>query len=414
MLSAWMSANRARQRAVGTANPARAVREHPPNDRTTRAREETELFRIRRRLAPLMLTSLSLLYSCDKKDDLKEQGAVPPPIESSKPGACAQGGGDVKDKVTAKFFPRQAGSYCVDPNGETRSYGKDASGTLETVCTEQFDGECEVYKSYGLDRVVTLRYIDGKGSSGSVSVNLSRFESPEGAYGFFTKRVVADSDPLDNAPKPLNAGAAGALGTGVSYVWRGNYVAELSYVNELESPDQLAKSSAEILPPIARALGAALPGKEAMLPAVAALPSADQIDLGVSYEFGDVLHIAGTGPGAVGFYKSGPKRYRVFSLVRPDEAGAKDVVKTLRKVQGAKGIKNLGFDALTFEQRVGEDGPKVAWVVGRRENRVFGVGDEEFVATGGQDSKDKLLSATEKLERLKALIDSTGAGAEQR
>jgi len=356
--------------------------------------------------------SVAVLLACSKKDEPREVGVAPPPVASSKPGACASGGGQVKDKIADKFFPRKAGTYCVDPNGDTRSYGKEAAGSLDKVCTEQFDGECEVYKSYGLDRVVTIRYIDGEGSSGSVSVNLSRFESPEGAYGFFTKRVVADADPRDNAPKSLAAGAAGALGTGVAYVWQGSYVAELSYVNELEAPDQLAASSARVLPPIAQQLGASLPGDAQPLPAVAQLPKVALVPMGISYITTDLLGIAGSGPGAVGYYEEGGKRYRVLSWVRPDEAAAKDVMKTLRKVEGAKGVKTLLFDAVSFETRAGEEGPKLAWVVGRKGSSLVGIGDEEFVATGGDDSAQKLLSVAEKQDKLRTLIESTGAPAE--
>lgn len=355
-----------------------------------------------------------LAASCSKKEPEQEQGAAPPPVESSKPGACASGGGTVKDTVSAKFFPRTAGTYCIDPNGETRSYGKEATGTLDTVCTEQFDGECEVYKSYGLNRVVTLRYIDGEGSPGSVNVNLSRFDSPEGAYGFFTKRVVADADPLENAPKALEAGGAGAIGTGVAYVWRADYVAELSYANELEAPEQLAASSAKILPPLAKSLGDSLPGAVALLPAAQRLPSAERIPMGISYAAGDLLGIAGAGPGAMGFYQSGTKRYRVIAIVRSDDAAAEDVYKTLRKIEGAKGLKTLPFDAVAFDQQSGEDGPKVSWVVGRKGNTVLGVGDEEFVATGGADSAGKLLDKTEKEEKLKQLFESAGASADQK
>ena len=32
---------------------------------------------------------------------------------------------------------------------------------MDDVCTSAFDGECEVYKRFGLDRVVVLRYVDG-------------------------------------------------------------------------------------------------------------------------------------------------------------------------------------------------------------------------------------------------------------
>src|SRR5690606_30725455 len=153
------------------------------------------------------------------KDADTDRGAAPPPIASTQPGACSGGGGTVTDKVSAGFFPRTSGAYCVDPNGEVRAYGESASGTLDEVCTQLFDGECEVYKGFGLKRVVTLRYVDGKGSPASINVNLSRFADREGAYGFFTKRVVGDSDPVEATTQKLEAGGAGALGSGIAYVW---------------------------------------------------------------------------------------------------------------------------------------------------------------------------------------------------
>jgi len=153
-----------------------------------------------------------------------------------------------------------------------------------------------VYKSFGLRRVVTLRYIDGKGSPGAVNVNLSRFASVEGAYGFFTKRVVADADPAETVPAALDAGGEGALGSGIAYVWRADMVAELSYTNELEPPDQLKASAGRVLPPIAKAIGDAMPGDKQRPLAVALLPSENRLPMGVSYATKDVLGIAGTGP----------------------------------------------------------------------------------------------------------------------
>ena len=161
----------------------------------------------RRLLALVCLASLSV--SCSKPDAKVEQGSAPPPVVASKPGACASGGGTVSDSLSAAYFPRVAGGYCIDPNGDARSYGEAAKGTLETVCTELLDGECEVYKNYGLKRVVTLRYVDGAGSPGTVNVITSRFASAEGAFAFFTKRVIADGDPADGTPKELPAGAEG-------------------------------------------------------------------------------------------------------------------------------------------------------------------------------------------------------------
>ncbi len=339
--------------------------------------------------------------ACDRssKDSDGEQGAAPPPIASSKPGVCSSGGGKVADSETQAFFPRKVGDYCVDPNGETRAYGANASGTLDAVCTERFDGECEIYKSYGLTRVVLVRYVDGKGSPGTVSVTLSKFGDRQGAYGFFTKRVIADADPVIAAPAKLEAGAAGAQGTGIAYVVRGEYVAELSYNNELESPDQLKQSSEKVLPKLARELGERLPGDKAELPAVANLPSQDRVPMGISFSNQDVLNIAGTGPGAVGYYKQADKRWRMASIVKQDDDAAKDVMKTLRKLDGARGVKNQVFDTITFTTQTSEDAPKVAWVMGRNGARIIGVGDEEFVP----DEKAQLNQA-EKLEKLKAAL----------
>ncbi len=313
------------------------------------------------------------------------------------------------DAESAAFFPRAVGDYCIDPNGETRAYGEGAGGTLDKVCTELFDGECEVYKSFGLKRVVTLRYVDGKGSPGSVNVNLSRFASKDGAYGFFTKRVIADADPADNAPAALDAGGAGALGTGIAYVWRGMYVAELSYTNEVESPDQLKASSKRVLPDVAQALGGKLPGDKLPPAAVQALPAEHRVPMGVGFDARDALDVSGAGPGAEGFYKDGDKRWRVLAIVRPDADSAKDVMTTLKKLPGAKGLKGTLFEALSFGRRSDDSSPRIEWVVGRKDGRVFGVGDEEDVLTQDQSAEEQAkvsLSAQQKLDLLKKIIAS--------
>jgi hypothetical protein len=343
--------------------------------------------------------------ACNKKDEEADRGAAPPPVASSKPGACATGGGTVGDATSAAFVPRAVGSYCVDPNGETRAYGENAPGSLDKVCTELFDGECEVYKTYGLKRVVTLRYVDGQGSPGAVNLNLSRFANRDSAYGFFTKRVVADADPKESAPEPLTAGGAGAIGTGIAYVWRGDYVAELSYTNDVESPDQIKQSSRRILPAIGQALGQAMPGETAPPPAVQALPEQHRIRLGVSYTPKDALDISGVGPGATGYYADGDKRWRVLSIVRADEESAKDVMKTLKRIDGGKTIKGMVNEASGFSLRDDEASPKAEWIVTRMGTKVLGVGDEPFALGGGaEDAKKNSLTATEKQELLTRLV----------
>ncbi len=375
--------------------------------------ETTMQFKKRSALPPLVLALA--VSACNKKNELEgEQGVAPPPVASSKPGLCASGGGKPTDAVSAGYFPRTVGDYCIDPNAETRAYGENAPGTLDKVCTELFDGECEVYKSFGLKRVVTLRYVDGKGSPGSVNVNLSKFESKDGAYAFFTQRVVADADPATAAPAKLEAGGAGALGTGIAYVWRADHVAELSYTNDNESPDQLRASSGKVLPTIAQAIGEKMPGDVALPPAVRELPDVNRVPMGTSYAAKDALGISGVGPGAIGYYKSGDKRWRILIAARPDEDGAKDVIKTLKKLEGAKGLKGVPLtDPLAFALP-SDSGPKSEWVVARRGSTIVGVGDEPHVLSGDvapADAAKLKLTQDEKLEHLKKLAGAPAPAA---
>jgi hypothetical protein len=333
-----------------------------------------------------LVLPLALLAACAKKDEKLEQGSAPPPVVSSKPGVCTSGGGSVSDAVSSAYFPKVAGGYCLDPNGDARTYGEAAKGTLETVCTELLDGECEVYKSYGLKRVVTVRYVDGAGSPGTVNVTTSRFANPESAYAFFGKRVIADGDPADGAPREIAAGAEGALGTGIAYVWRGDLVAELSYANEAETPEQIKTTSGKVLPELARLLGDHLPGDVNPLPAVRLLPQERLVPMGVSYAHRDALGITGLGAGAMGYYQEGAQRYRVVGLARADEDSAKDVISTLKKLPGAKLQKDLGFDAVLFTTRDSEGAQQAEWLAGRSGNNVIIVGDEPLKLKAGADA----------------------------
>lgn len=351
----------------------------------------------------LLVCSLGLSLGCSKKAEKVEGGSPPPPVQSSKPGACAGGGGSVTDSVSSGYFPKQAAGYCIDPNGEARTYGEAAKGTLETVCTELLDGECEVYKNYGLKRVVTLRYVDGAGTPGSVNVIASRFATAEGAFAFFTKRVIADGDPADGTPKSLPAGGQGALGTGIAYVWRGEIVAELSYSNELQTPDQIRTTSATVLPELAREVGERLPGDVSALPSVRLLPAEGLIPMGISYAHRDALGVAGLGSGAVGYYQSGAERYRIVGLARADEDSAKDVLGTLKKLPGAKVQKDLGFDAVLFTTREAEGAPQAEWLAGRIGSSVIIVGDEPLKLTAGDV---KHLASDKRLSLLRSALST--------
>jgi hypothetical protein len=357
------------------------------------------------RILPLLLT-FTALSACNKDSSSASQGSAPPPVESaSKPGACVGGGGQVTDPASAAFFPRQAAGYCLDPHGETRVFGEGGKLSMDAICTEAFNGECEVYKGFGLKRVVQLRYIDGAGSPGSVEIYLSQFATPDGAYGMFTKRVIADSDPVESAPRKLEAGGAAALGTGRSYIWKGPYLVEVQYANEQETPAQMKASSERLLVPIGTEIGQKLPGPGGLPPAAAKLPTDKLVPLGILYSPKDVLGIDGAGPGAAGFYKDGDKRYRVLSIVRDDVDQAKDALKTFGKIKGAGEEKGLAEHA--HHLFVTKDGAKVEWVVARAGKVVMGIGDEEYVVKQGMapPEREKLcLTREEKVARLRAIL----------
>src|SRR5215510_12309621 len=158
------------------------------------------------------ITALWLAFAgCKNDNGSVSKATVAPPVEP-RVGPCAGDGGQVTDPLSAPFFPREMAGYCLDPSRETRVFGDGNGPSIDDICTGAFNGDCGVYTSNGLKRVVQLRYVEGAGSSRSVDVYLSQFISSEGAHATFTKRVIADGDPLETALHKLDAGAAGAIG----------------------------------------------------------------------------------------------------------------------------------------------------------------------------------------------------------
>ena len=311
--------------------------------------------------------------------------------------------------MSAPFVTRKVGAYCLDPQGQPKTYGDQGKFSMDEVCTTAFDGECEVYKRFGLDRVVVLRYVDGSGAPNSVEVNLSRFKAPDGAYAMFTKRAVADGDPARASVKPLAAGAAGATSSSNAYVWRGQYLAELTFVTEdtKMTPAAMEHANDVSTNAIAKDVGAKLPGSADLLPAGAALPAASRLPLGIAYYPKDALGLSGIGPLAVGYYKDGDKRWRDVVILRPDAEGAKEAFRAFKLKQGASPLKAVGDEGVLVLLQEAEDRAKAEYVVARKGTRVLAVGDEELVMEPGM-SNDKLaplkLTRDEKLQKLVALL----------
>lgn len=342
-----------------------------------------------------------------KRGSSNSRGDAPPPAPSVAAGLCSSGGAKITDALAAKLLPTSFEGYCIDPNNEVRTYGKEGKGTIEQVCTELFDGECEVYRAYGLERVVSARYADGAGTPGNVTVNLSRFDSVQNAFGFFTRRVVGDTDPAALTLESIDAGSLGALGSGVAYVWRGVHVAELSYSNDNEAPDALKATSKRLLPVLGRSIGELLPGERELPVAARLLPEANRIKLGLVFEPKDVLGVTGAGPGAIGFYREGERRYRLITLERPNDQAAQDVIKTLRRVDGSSEQKGPPPTVMLALRAGAEgaktDGTKLEWIFGRVGRVVVGVGDEEHSLSTGM-KKGSQLTQAEKMSHLTPLL----------
>src|SRR5579872_5876017 len=334
-----------------------------------------------------LLMALAVLSTAAcSKDDARSGGAPPPPPppmtgSSAHADLCADGGGTDSDSMSAPFFPRTAGGYCLDPQTEVKTYGDKGKFSMDEVCTTAFDGECDVYKRFGLDRVVVLRYVDGSGAPSSVEVNLSRFRTVEGAYAMFTDRVVADGDPARATVKTFAAGAAGAMSSSNAYVWRGSYLAELTFVTEdaKMTPEAMAKANGRSTGAIAKEIGDRLPGGTDLPASATALPTTSRIALGISFHPKDPPGLDGAGSSAVGYYKDGEKRWRDVAMVRADAAGAKDSFRALRLKPGAVPVKALGDEAALFVVQEAPDRAKAEYVAARKGAFVGAVGDEELV-----------------------------------
>jgi hypothetical protein len=354
------------------------------------------------------MASAPLLAGCPSKESGGSSPPPPPPPPPSSAlaaaGACSNGGGEVKDPVSQTFFPRQIGGFCVDPNGETKTYGENGKHPKEEVCTTLFDGECEIYMRYRLTRVVALHYVDGSGKGATVDATLSTYADVAGAYGMFTKRVIADSDPAeDSAPKPFAAGGGAVLGTGRAYVWRGQNVLELQYTSEQESPDQLSKSSSAILPLIGKEIGSKLPGSLDKPASAKALPEAHLVSAqAMEFVEKELLGLKGLGAGAMGFYKDGDKRFRYVAFASADAEQAKDGMKTLTKRPEALPVAGLGDEATLVVVKRGESKQEVLFA--RKGALVLGVTDEEWAGK-------TRLSKEEKTDRLKAWLSGSASSA---
>ncbi len=352
---------------------------------------------------PLLVGLLCALAACDGTKPAPDRQPPPPP---AKPAACS-GAGKMSDPKTVTRFPPEAGVFCLDPAGSHRAYGEGSKRPLNGICN-LFDGECEIYLSGGVTRVVEARYVDGEGSGATIDVYLSKYASTEEAYAMFTKRVVGDLDPAhEDMGKPTPGGGAAALGIGNAYLWRGTHLAELTYNDTAANTEEQIRTRADaLLPGLVKTFGAKLPGKLELPLSAAKLPDAERLTLGIRYSNKKLLGIDGAGGGALGYYRDGEKRWRVLSVVKGDAEQASDLLKTFARMAGAAEEKGIGQGATRF-MHTPMGLPKTEWLIARKGSWLVGIGDEDRVLREGMtpdEHRTKTLELRAKRERLKKIL----------
>lgn len=238
----------------------------------------------------LTLGILALSAAACKKDappplpaakDAPKAEAAPSTLPPSASSVLCKDAKAPSDTEAAMLLPVSIAGYCLDPKTEPKTFGKDGKFSMDEVCTHAFDGECEVYKSYGLERVVQVAYANEKNGA-ALDIIVSRYKTSEGAFGFYSKRTLAEGNPVESKMRTIEAGVFGAAGTGKAYTVGNRYVVELTYNSEDESPEQIAVSSAPVLAALAKAIGTKF--AEPLGPKnVLALPKEHRMPAGFSY-----------------------------------------------------------------------------------------------------------------------------------
>lgn len=268
-------------------------------------------------------------------------------------------------------LPGRAAGLCMDPGSDIRRYGIGAPAPLSGVCVELFNGECELYKSYGLEGVKTVRYIAQDGSPTTVSVVVSSFRRSGGAFGFFTQRVLSGDLPSRATVTPLEVEGRAAFGVGMTVVWRGKHVVESTYVNENETPQEIEERSPRVLHPLTRLFAQTLVGPTEPERDVRFLEMDGLDRLGVFVMTDGLLYATGTGPGAMGYFSQAEHPHRVLIADRRDPEGTRDLLQLLRRSHSAATLKGRDIIRLRTTQ---PGGTPETWYLRRQDDVLLGVG----------------------------------------
>jgi hypothetical protein len=322
-------------------------------------------------------------------------------LRQTPPPPCRAPAALAADAEAASWFPAVVEGHCLDPHSDVHRHGGKTAPPLAGACAA-LGVECDLPLRLGLQRVVSVRYVDVTSALERVTASVWSFADAEAALAYLTERVAVDTE-LGRPPVLFDAGAGGVLrGSGAALV-RGSSVALLELEDERTTAAERARRAAVVLPALARSIGARLPGTTRLPRAVELLPvEGRSLDV-VRYEGFDLFGISGVGRAARARLERPSGTRDVVALVRQDEDAADDVMATLRKVEGARRIKQAPYGALRLRQTEGTRVP-MDWVFGRKGTVVLGVG-APVVVTPKKKGVPK--PPDESLLELKTLLDRT-------
>lgn len=355
---------------------------------------------------------IALLISCKNGDSGRTEPrtrGVPSSTGMVNAGICAASARSSDD--TANVLPGRVANYCVNPHADPRRYGVAGALPMHDGCSELFGERCGEHQSYGLQSIVAQGYLSSAHEAGlGVQVHLLQFAEAGGALASFAELTIGDSEPTGRGLTQFNACDRAAIEAETAFAVRGRFVVVVRYQDQRHIADQIKRDAQRVLPPFARALCEKLSSDGSKLPAaLLGLPDAERVPLGERYVVQDVLGIAGAGPGAIGYYQRGSKRWRVLSIHHDDADAAKDAALTLRKSAGWMPHKQTPYDSFKLTFSVPDTGLSIEWVITQQLNRVWGVGDEvEALDPSLSDAAlaERRLSYAEKLEQLGKLLHS--------
>lgn len=363
---------------------------------------------------PLGLSTvlIALLVSCKNADsgvrtEPRFRGAVSSTAMVNS-GVCAAQSRSTDD--TANALPSRVADYCVNPHADPRRYGVAGALPLRDGCSDLFGERCGEHQSHGLQSIVAQGYLSAHEAGLAVQVHLLQFEEAAGALASFAEVTIGDSEPTRTGLIQFSACDRAAIGAEVAFAVQSRFVVEVRYQDERHIADQVKRDAQRVLPPFVRTLCEKLSsGASKLPPALIGLPEAERVPLGERYVVQDVLGIAGSGPGAIGYYRRGSQRWRVLSIHYDDADAAKDAALTLRKSAGWMPHKQTPYDSFKLTFAVPDTGLSIEWVITQQLNRVWGVGDEvEVLDPSLSDAAlaQRRLSYVEKLEQLGKLLHS--------